>query len=446
MITCTNCGSANPVGTNFCSQCGTSLVAATPPSGETKKIRVGREVDNDICVPAQYGQVSRYHATIYVKSGGQLSVEDLGTSNGTFVNNTPVTGPTALNLNDEVRFGSYVLDMALVRAQMGSASPPEVGSPFRPPSVPAPQPGRMEPTQTLGYSTGAIAPWRSSVMNLCAAFFVALMLIPMIPEGRDGKSSFLQLAMEDDAPGEFKLWVYGTLAAAVACFAFAGSQHPRNKAGWALIGLNAPLWYLILDNMDFMEEVMQEMGEETGNLMSQGFLSWGFFVALGAFLLMWSHRQRDQFVRNGIGVSAGGYVLTGWLMPNDAMKDVTGESNPFMAQLEILGNVEGGLVVPVLMGFIPLVVAVWSLRMLSVDPPGEYTWQKPQQMAWLLASYLPLTLLAWIIFMPSEMKEGLNSEAMMMLFAYMGLIFVYLLSPMAGFALLGLPEEEGESA
>jgi len=402
-------------------------------------------VDNEICVPAQYGQVSRYHAAIYVKSGGQLSIEDLGTSNGTYVNNTPVNGPTVFTLQDEIRFGTYVLDMALVRSQMGSASGPEVGSPFRPPSMPAPQPGRMEATQTLGYSTGAIAPWRTSVMNLCAAFFVALMLIPILPTGIDEKDSLLQIAMKDGAPSELKTWVYGTLLAAVACFYFARLEHPRQKAGWALLGLNVPLWYLIFDNMDAMEEIMREAGEDLGGMMSQSFLSWAFFVALGAFLLMWSHRQRDQFVRNGIGVSAGGYVLTAWLMPNDVLEEMTGESNPFMANLEILGDVEGGLVVPVLMSFIPLVIAVMALQMLNTNPPGEYTWQKPQQMAWLLAAYLPMSMVAFLIFMPSEMKDGLNSQAMLIMCVYMGLIFVYLLAPMAGFALLGLPEEEGES-
>ncbi len=51
-------------------------------------LRIGRASDNDVTVRDQ--RVSRYHARIGV-AGGTLAIEDLGSSNGTFVDGRPVT-------------------------------------------------------------------------------------------------------------------------------------------------------------------------------------------------------------------------------------------------------------------------------------------------------------------------------------------------------------------
>jgi class 3 adenylate cyclase len=62
---------------------------------------VGRDKSNDI-VLASPG-VSRYHARI-VRRGGSFSVEDLGSSNGTWLNDVRVDGSAVLNSGDDVRF------------------------------------------------------------------------------------------------------------------------------------------------------------------------------------------------------------------------------------------------------------------------------------------------------------------------------------------------------
>jgi pSer/pThr/pTyr-binding forkhead associated (FHA) protein len=49
--------------------------------------------------------VSRRHAEI-VRAGDRVVVEDLGSTNGTFVNDSPVTGERELASGDEVRFGA----------------------------------------------------------------------------------------------------------------------------------------------------------------------------------------------------------------------------------------------------------------------------------------------------------------------------------------------------
>jgi hypothetical protein len=51
-------------------------------------LRIGRASDNDVVV--RDGRVSRYHARI-VAAGEALAIEDLGSSNGTFLDGRPVT-------------------------------------------------------------------------------------------------------------------------------------------------------------------------------------------------------------------------------------------------------------------------------------------------------------------------------------------------------------------
>jgi DNA-binding winged helix-turn-helix (wHTH) protein len=72
----------------------------------------GRDPDVDICLRSP--RVSRRHA-LFVVSGPSVSVEDLGSKNGTFVNGTRVAGRIALKNGDHVRIGTFtfVLSVAL---------------------------------------------------------------------------------------------------------------------------------------------------------------------------------------------------------------------------------------------------------------------------------------------------------------------------------------------
>jgi pSer/pThr/pTyr-binding forkhead associated (FHA) protein len=55
-------------------------------------------------------QVSRRHARISAQ-GGQVVVEDLGSTNGTYVNDQPISAPRTLNPGDKVRIGLTVLEL-----------------------------------------------------------------------------------------------------------------------------------------------------------------------------------------------------------------------------------------------------------------------------------------------------------------------------------------------
>lgn len=72
-------------------------------------VDVGREPSLPIHLDEDT-QVSRRHARI-VAQGGQVSVEDLGSTNGTYVNDQPISAPRSLNPGDKIRIGLTVIEL-----------------------------------------------------------------------------------------------------------------------------------------------------------------------------------------------------------------------------------------------------------------------------------------------------------------------------------------------
>ena len=56
------------------------------------------------------GHVSPLHARLF-RAGGHLVVEDLGSTNGTYVNRERVESPTALGAGDHLQVGDTVLEL-----------------------------------------------------------------------------------------------------------------------------------------------------------------------------------------------------------------------------------------------------------------------------------------------------------------------------------------------
>jgi pSer/pThr/pTyr-binding forkhead associated (FHA) protein len=77
-----------------------------PYTGKTThlkgQIRFGREADNEICIPDE--QVSRCHAQIEPIGSG-YTITDMGSTNGTFVNDKRVEQPTPLHIGDTITIG-----------------------------------------------------------------------------------------------------------------------------------------------------------------------------------------------------------------------------------------------------------------------------------------------------------------------------------------------------
>jgi pSer/pThr/pTyr-binding forkhead associated (FHA) protein len=70
-------------------------------------ITVGRDESCHVTIPDS--SVSHRHARIY-HSDGEWYVEDLGSTNGTFVNDRPLTRPIVLRPGDTVSIGRSTLE------------------------------------------------------------------------------------------------------------------------------------------------------------------------------------------------------------------------------------------------------------------------------------------------------------------------------------------------
>ena len=73
---------------------------------------IGRSPGVDL--PLVDEEVSRVHACITVQGGlggGELLLEDRGSTNGTFLNNRPLTGPVRLSPGDRITVGNHVLKL-----------------------------------------------------------------------------------------------------------------------------------------------------------------------------------------------------------------------------------------------------------------------------------------------------------------------------------------------
>ncbi|OYO25086.1 FHA domain-containing protein [Enemella dayhoffiae] len=66
-------------------------------------VQIGRSADCQIILDDDY--VSTRHARLEADSAGGWFIEDLGSTNGTYVNNQRITAPTTITLTDTVRIG-----------------------------------------------------------------------------------------------------------------------------------------------------------------------------------------------------------------------------------------------------------------------------------------------------------------------------------------------------
>jgi pSer/pThr/pTyr-binding forkhead associated (FHA) protein len=87
------------------------VIKAGPNPGQTfdlfkEVMSIGRESNNDITIKDT--EISRNHARISRKGGAYL-LEDLGSTNGTFVNQERLTAPYTLATGDEIGVGTNVV-------------------------------------------------------------------------------------------------------------------------------------------------------------------------------------------------------------------------------------------------------------------------------------------------------------------------------------------------
>lgn len=108
---------------------------------EGSVIGVGRNPTNQLAFdPAADDRVSGNHAQLVVM-GEQVTVNDMGSRNGTFVNGQPVTGPTVVPSGAVLQFGSEGGPKVLVTYVAAPAAPATAPASAAPASAPPPKKG-----------------------------------------------------------------------------------------------------------------------------------------------------------------------------------------------------------------------------------------------------------------------------------------------------------------
>ena len=135
------------------------------------QIVIGREEGLDIIL--QDAEASRRHTRISWQ-GGQFIIEDLGSTNGTFVNGVQITTPQMLNPGDSIGIGQTALVFQMSGAQAGPSyqapAPQPVPAYSPPPSTSSGQESKT--TQYMLYGCGCLL-----LIGICILLALAAMVL-----------------------------------------------------------------------------------------------------------------------------------------------------------------------------------------------------------------------------------------------------------------------------
>ena len=87
---------------------GRSRTADAEPPPETTKLTLGRAAGCQVTIDDTYA--SQLHARVFQRDG-QIFVEDIGSTNGTYLNRKKVTGPMVVQRGDQLQIGNTVLEL-----------------------------------------------------------------------------------------------------------------------------------------------------------------------------------------------------------------------------------------------------------------------------------------------------------------------------------------------
>jgi hypothetical protein len=122
------------------------------------EIFIGRDISNDVVISD--AEVSRKHARVSLQAGGYV-LEDLGSTNGTFVNGQRLMGPHALRPGETIMFGENVsLSFEAVADENATlqSTPPVPPAPPPPVRRPAPPPPPVMPLAQPPAYSGQVPP------------------------------------------------------------------------------------------------------------------------------------------------------------------------------------------------------------------------------------------------------------------------------------------------
>ncbi|MFL7869802.1 MAG: FHA domain-containing protein [Anaerolineales bacterium] len=150
---------------------------------DSDQISIGRDSSSEITV--NDAEVSRRHSRLTFQ-GGKYVLEDLGSTNGTFVNGQRLTGPHVLKSGEVISLGEQIVFVyeavesdpgATMISPRSTAAPRPVTTPPPAPQayagqVPAGQPEEVAPPKKINPVPIAIGVGVLLLICVCIAFFV----------------------------------------------------------------------------------------------------------------------------------------------------------------------------------------------------------------------------------------------------------------------------------
>lgn len=165
---------------------------------EGATVSIGRSASNDICIPEEH--VSRQHAVIAYRNG-IFMLTDLGSSNGTYINDDMVTAPFPLFAGDTIRLYTSELRFFAIEDEESVTRAKETGRLI--------MPDLADETATLTIANG---PQEGHVITL---------LLPDLRIGRATTSADWEILLQDPSVSRPHARLY------------------RNTEGWHLVDLNS---------------------------------------------------------------------------------------------------------------------------------------------------------------------------------------------------------------
>ncbi len=144
---------------------------------EGDQLVIGRDSSSGVAI--NDAEISRKHARLNFQ-GGKYVIEDLGSTNGTFVNGQRLVSPVVLKSGDVVSLGEQIVLM--YEALSGDPGETVISArkvPARPAPVPAPMPAPPAPQQyySTPVSTPAVPPPVARQANNLPIFIVVGVLV-----------------------------------------------------------------------------------------------------------------------------------------------------------------------------------------------------------------------------------------------------------------------------
>lgn len=396
MAQCPRCRSQQQPTNLRCDQCGTPLPGGAVPGGAGVApgevvLTVGRGDGCDPRMPEHARQVSGQHARVYVR-GHELAIEDLGSANGTKINGRPLPkfARTPFQLTDQVYFGTYAFNTALLQPHMGSAPQAPAWQP--PPAAAAQpyigQPGAGQPRRAMGRPTfldrafSDEGSWMPTFLLIFGIILIALFFLPM---GADGKRVMTAMSAlgKSSVSGWLKLMLVMMPLSGVALIVLRAS-----KAGKTTVG--ATLLVCVLPAIGIVPLVGGMAATKAIAASTWIFVfRWFFLSGTAAAMVYISSRPSDGLGRTLLGVFAPMLALS-YFFPVDV-----GNESTILIAVAIKALERGGapVVVAVVLNLLPLVFALGFMAFLSPQIARRNR-EAAQHLALLLAL---LPALSWLL-------------------------------------------------